>query len=59
MQALDNFRLSLYGLKNGGIFEKNDYVNTVTAGNIQNNVGLVYQDGLTIRQNFCDIVNSI
>lgn len=60
MQALDNFRLSLYGLKNGGIFEKDSaYVNTITAGNIQNNVGLVYQDGLTIRQKFCDIVNSI
>ena len=23
------------------------------------NVGLVYQDGLTIRQNFCDTVNTI
>lgn len=60
MQALDNLRLSFYGLKNGGVFEKDDaYVNTITAGNIQNNVGLVYQDGLTIRQNFCDLVNSI
>lgn len=60
MQSLDNFRLSLYGLKNGGIFEKDStYVNTTTAGNIQNNVGLVYQDGLTLRQKFCDIVNSI
>ena len=60
MQALDNFRLSLYGLKNGGIFEKDSaYVNSITADNIQNNVGLVYQDGLTIRQKFCDIVNSI
>ena len=60
MQALDNYRLSLYGLKNGGIFEKDSaYVNTVTAGNIQSNVGLVYQDGLSLRQQFCDIVNSI
>lgn len=60
MQALDNYRLSLYGLKNGGIFEKDSaYVNTTTASNIQNNVGLVYQDGLTLRQKFCDIVNSI
>lgn len=60
MQSLDNLRLSFYGLKNGGVFEKDSaYVNTITAGNIQNNVGLVYQDGLTIRQRFCDIVNSI
>ena len=25
----------------------------------EGNVGLVYQDGLTLRQKFCDIVNSI
>lgn len=60
MQSLDNLRLSFYGLKNGGVFEKDSaYVNTITAGNIQNNVGLVYQDGLAIRQHFCDLVNSI
>ena len=59
MQALDNFRLSLYGLDNGGLFDKKAYVNNETAGSIQNNVGLVYQDGLTNRQKFCDIVNSI
>lgn len=60
MQALDNYRLSLYGLKNGGLFEKdNAYVNNIQAGNTQNNVGLVYQDGLTIRQHFCDLVNAV
>ena len=60
MQALDNHRLSLYGLKNGGIFEKDSaYVNNIQAGNTQNNVGLVYQDGLTIRQHFCDLANAI
>lgn len=60
MQFLDNYRLSLYGLKNGGLFEKNDaYVNNIQASNSQNNVGFVYQDGLTIRQQFCDLVNAI
>lgn len=59
MQALDNFRLSLYGLDNGGLFDKKAYVNNQTAGAIQSNVGLVMQDGLTNRQHFCDIVNSI
>ena len=59
MQALDNFRLSLYGLDNGGLFDKKAYVNNETAQSIQSNVGIVYQDGLTIRQRFCDIVNSI
>lgn len=59
MQALDNFRLSTYGIDNGGLFEKKAHtlqseqdMNTGTAG-------LVYQDGLSIRQHFCDIVNSI
>ena len=60
MQAVDNQRLANYGLKNGGVFEKdNTYVNTDAVNNIQNNVGLVYNDGLTLRQRFCDIVNSI
>lgn len=60
MQALDNFRLSLYGLKNGGVFEKDSaYVNNIQASNTQNNVGLVYMDGLKIRQTFCDLVNAI
>ena len=59
MQALDNFRLSLYGLDNGGLFDKKAYVNNETAQSIQSNIGIVYQDGLTIRQRFCDIVNSI
>lgn len=59
MQALENFRLSTYGLENGGLFEKKAHkledeqeMNTST-------VGLVYADGLAIRQNFCTIVNSI
>lgn len=59
MQALDNFRLSAYGIDNGGLFEKKAHtlqseqdMNTGTAG-------LVYEDGLKIRQHFCDIVNSI
>lgn len=60
MQALDNYRLSLYGLKNGGVFEKDSaYVNNIQASNTQNNVGLVYADGLKLRQEFCDMVNAI
>lgn len=60
LQALDNYRLSLYGLKNGGIFEKaGAYVNNTQAGNIQQNCGLQYQDGLAQRQEFCNIVNAV
>ena len=59
MQSLDNFRHSTLGLDNAGLFQKSQYVtdgqNQVNAGNI----GLVAQDGLSLRQRFCDIWNSI
>lgn len=61
LQSLDNFRLSLYGLENGGLFQKKE--RKIVAEQEMNagggSVGLVMQDGLTIRQDFCDIVNSI
>lgn len=59
MQSLDNFRLSLYGIDNGGLFEKKAQ-ELQTEANINGGpIGLVMQDGLSIRQNFCNIVNSI
>lgn len=58
MQALDNYRLSLYGLKNGGLFQKKSHMLEAEQDMNDGNVGLVYEDGLTIRQRFCDIVNS-
>ena len=59
LQSLDNFRLSLYGLENGGLFEKKAHLLESENAINQANVGLIYQDGLTIRQDFCNIVNSI
>lgn len=59
MQALDNFRLSMYGVDNGGLFQKKTYQTDSQNSLNQSNIGLVYQDGLTLRQRFCDIVNSI
>lgn len=61
MQALDNFRLGLHGVDNGGLFEKKSYVNNAQTGMnyAGGDVGLTLQDGLSIRQNFCNIVNSI
>ena len=59
MQALDNLRLGFYGLENGGLFQKKSHVLQTEQQMNSSNVGLVYQDGLTIRQKFCDIVNSI
>ena len=62
LQSLDNFRLSTYGLDNGGLFQKRERklvseqeMNAAGGGS----VGLIMQDGLSIRQRFCDIVNSI
>ena len=59
MQSLDNYRLSLYGLDNGGLFQKRSHV--LEAGQAMNtgNLGLVMRDCLQNRQDFCNIVNSI
>lgn len=59
MQSLDNFRLSTYGLDNGGLFQKKSHVLEAEQEMNTGNVGLINQDGLTLRQTFCDIVNSI
>ena len=61
IQSLDNFRLSTYGLENGGLFQKRERKlvseQEMNAGG--GSIGLIMQDGLSIRQRFCDIVNSI
>ena len=59
MQALENFRLSTYGLENGGLFEKKAHKLEEEQQMNDSTVGLVFEDGLAIRQNFCNIVNSI
>jgi len=59
MQSLDNLRLSGYGIDNGGLFEKKAHELQSEADINGGPVGLVLQDGLSIRQNFCLIANSI
>ncbi len=61
MQAIDNFRVGLHGVPNGGLFDKQQYVNNAqTELNMGGaDVSLTLYDGLAIRQNFCNIVNSI
>ena len=59
MQALDNFRLSLYGLKNGGLFQKKAHLLQAEEEMNNGNLGLIMQDSLTNRQVFCDLVNMI
>ena len=59
MQSLDNLRLSGYGLENGGLFEKRAHELQTEADINGGPGGLIMQDSLSIRENFCNIVNSI
>lgn len=59
LQSLDNFRLAGYGIDNGGLFEKKAHELEVEAQINGGPIGLVMQDATSIRQNFCNIVNSI
>lgn len=59
LQSLDNFRLSLYGLDNGGLFQKQSHMLQAEQEVNQGNVGLILRDRLNKRQQFCTIVNSI
>lgn len=59
MQSLDNFRLSLYGLDNGGLFQKKSHVLEAEQSMNNGNTGIILQDSLALRQQFCDIANSI
>lgn len=59
MQSLDNFRLSTYGLDNGGLFQKKSHMLEAEQEMNTGNVGLINQDGLELRKRFCEIWNSI
>lgn len=59
MQSLDNYRLSLFGLDNGGLFQKKSHILEAEQKMNTGNVGLVYRDSLEYRQMQCTIANSI
>lgn len=59
LQSLDNFRLSLYGLDNGGLFQKKSHMLEAEQEMNAGNTGLVAEDGLRNRQKFATIANSI
>ena len=59
LESIDNLRLSTYGIDNGGLFAKKAQMLQSEFDINGGPVGLVLQDGLTQRQNFCNIVNSI
>lgn len=59
MQSLENLRLSFYGLKNGGLFQKKAHMLQDEQEVNDGNIGLIYEDGLICRQNFCDLINAV
>jgi hypothetical protein len=59
MQSLDNYRLSLYGLENGGLFQKKAHVLEAEQAMNQGSSSLVLQDSLRCRQDACLIINSV
>ena len=59
IQSLDNLCLSTYGIENNGVYEKKAHILESENAVNSTNVSLVMQDGLSQRQNFCNIVNSI
>lgn len=59
LQSLDNLRLSMLGLDNGGIFQKKAHKLESEQRVNSTNVGLVMRDKLRCRQEFCNIANSI
>ncbi len=59
LQSLDSYRLSLYGLPNGGLFQKKAHMLEAEQNMNAGTASLVLQDSLANRQMFCNIVNSI
>lgn len=59
MQGLDNFRLSAYGLQEGGLFQKKSNMLQAEQQMNTGNASLVLQDGLACRQRACDIANAV
>lgn len=59
MQTLDNIRLSAYGLSTNGVQTKSAHMLETEQDRNANNDSFVYQDGLSLRQHFCKLVNSI
>lgn len=59
MQSLDNFRLSLYGLSNGGLFQKKSHMLEAEQKMNQGQCSCALTDGLKLRQDAATIINSI
>lgn len=58
MQGIDNFRESMYGLNTGGLFTKKEHTND-SENALNQQLDFPLTDGLQLRQQACDIINSI
>lgn len=59
LQGIENVRKGTLGIENGGIFQKKAHKLKSEQNGNESSVATVFQDGLSIRQRFCNIVNSI
>lgn len=59
MQALDNYRLSLYGLDSGGLFQKKSHMLESEQNMNENKAKAALIDGLNWRQRACNIATAI
>ena len=59
LESLDNFRLSLYGIKNGGSFQKSSHMLQTEQDMAGGCTELINQDGLYNRQMAATIANTI
>lgn len=58
MQSMDNFRMGVYGIENGGIFEKKAHTTDLENSINYGTSSFALQDALWNRQQWCDIINS-
>ena len=59
MQSLDNFRLGIHGVENGGLFEKKAHTTDLENSINMGTSGFAIKDALWNRQTFCAICNSL
>lgn len=59
LQSLDNYRLSLYGLDNGGLFQKKAHMLEAEQELNAGSIALPLKDSLDYRQDACALINSI
>ena len=59
MESIDNFRLGTYGIENGGLFQKKAHMLETEQAMAGGATSMALQNCLSIRERFCDIVNSI